>query len=106
MDTDDVLFVAWDLPEDVVLGEHEATAIYANYSQARQCLYKRALGRGPFKLQPPKGMSEGSRAGKRRGKRSGHARPKWWANSKSMSRSRFRRLPSSSPSRQMMLSAA
>ena len=32
---DEILFVAGDVPDDVVLNEDEATAIFANYGQVR-----------------------------------------------------------------------
>ena len=48
-DDPDVLYVAGDIPEDVILSEDEAVAILANYGQVMNFLHKKQLGRGFFR---------------------------------------------------------
>jgi len=42
----EVLYVAHDLADDVILTENEAVAIYANYGEVRKYLHKKQLSRG------------------------------------------------------------
>jgi len=55
LDNPEILFVAGDMADDVVLEEDEAVAILANYGQVRQYLHKKTLNRGFFKNKPPGG---------------------------------------------------
>ena len=91
VDDEDAVPVAGDVPEDVILEEDEAVAIFANYGQVRQYLHERKLGRGFFRQQPPSKGKSKSKV-KQKGKRRGYAaRPKRWTKSKLMSRSRCAR---------------
>jgi len=55
LENPEILFVAGDMADDVVLEEDEAVAILANYGQVRQYLHKKTLNRGFFKNKPPGG---------------------------------------------------
>ena len=67
LDNPDVIYVAGDLEDDVVLSEDEAIAILANYGRVRQYLHKKALGRGFHKYPPPGGGRKGKGKGKPHG---------------------------------------
>jgi len=92
----EVLYVAGDLPDDIVLTEDEAVAIYANYGQVREYLHKQRLGRGFFKPgQPSGGRSGGKGGGRSGGKGSSFQRntgaPKRWSKKFLMSKSKCAR---------------
>lgn len=88
----ETLFVASDMPEDVVLQEDEAVAIYANYGQVRTYLHKKKMGRGYFQPKAPGGKAKGKvNQGKKFNKKRFNAPPKLWTKSKLISRSKCAR---------------
>ena len=107
LDNPDVIYVAGDLEDDVVLSEDEAIAILANYGQVRQYLHKKALGRGFHKYPPPGGGRKGKGKGKIHGirraitdgssvppppyKKFNTARPKRWTKTSLMDRTKCAR---------------
>ena len=105
IDDPEILWVAGDLREDIILEEDEAVAILANYGQVRNYLHKKQLGRGFFK--PPKSHSASrppSRKGGGKGERNkpgsrsrgslfgkSNATPKKWSRKFLISRSKCAR---------------
>ena len=62
----EVIYVASDIPDDCVLEEDDAVAIFANYGQVRRFLHKKKLARGYHKVSAPsKGPSSKNRPGSR-----------------------------------------
>ena len=55
LDNVDILYVAADMPEDVLLSEDESVAILANYGQVRKCLHTRVFARCFKPGHPPGG---------------------------------------------------
>ena len=63
---DEVVFVAGDIPSNVILSEEETTAILANYGQVRQYLHQKKLSRGYYRQDRGKGGGKGGNSGKTR----------------------------------------
>ena len=74
LDDPEVVYVAGDLPDDILLDEDETVAILANYGQVRNYLHKKTVGRGFFQ---PRAPSAGGKGGRKGGKGGGkfNARP-------------------------------
>ena len=93
----EVLYVAGDMADTVVLEEDEAVAILANYGQVRNYLHKKQLSRGYFRQQAPKGKGKGKGIppppppGGQRPFTGSNARPKRWSKGFLMSRSKCAR---------------
>ena len=93
----EILYVAGDIPDDVVLEETEAVAILANYGQVRQYLHKKTLGRGFQQQKPPKGGGKaatkagGARRPAPKGGNRRTAPPKKWSKAHLMARSKCAR---------------
>ena len=78
----EVLFVAGDIPDDVVLSDEEANAIFANSKQVREDIKKRKLSRG---------YVEGKSVGKGKKPYSGMAGPRKWTKTQLMQRTKCAR---------------
>ena len=83
----EILSVAGDLADDVILSEDEAVAILANYGQVRQFLHKKTLARGYTRTPKPSGGKPFPR--RKTGNRS--APPKRWTKTHLMSRTKCAR---------------
>ena len=104
VDDPEVVYVAGDVREDIILTEDESMAILANYGQVRRYLHKKKLGRGFHRPKPPNAKRKGgcnrrsssqtrstSIRIKHKFKKRRNPAPKRWSKKKLMSRSKCAR---------------